>query len=112
MWYLEKEVSFSAAHHLQNYQGKCKFTHGHNWNVIVYCKGNKLDSAGILVDFGVIKQLVHDLDHTCLNDIVPFNPTAENIAKYLCEKIPYCYKVMVEESTGSRCIYTEEVKDV
>jgi len=60
-------------------------------------------------DFTSVKKLIHDkLDHRYINDIVDFNPTAENIAKWIAEQIPTCYKVEVQESEGNIAIYEVE----
>lgn len=109
MYHLEKTVVISSAHHLENYNGVCRNVHGHNWKITVYCKGKELDDVGMLIDFRKIDQTVKLLDHTNLN--VHFrllNPTAENIAKWICDKISFCYKVTVEETEGSKCTYEKE----
>jgi len=108
MFYLEKTIVISAAHFLSRYEGICKRLHGHNWVVTVYCKGGKLDRIGMLIDFKRIKEMVGLLDHQNLNKIVDFNPTAENLAKYLCDSIPYCYKTRVVEQEGSICEYIKD----
>ena len=46
------------------------------------------------------------LDHTAINDVVDFNPTAENMARWICEQIPNCYRVDVQESEGNLASYT------
>ena len=62
------------------------------------------------IDFKKVKELVSDkLDHQYLNEVVDFNPTAENMAKWICDKVPFCYKVSVQESEGNIAIYEEEV---
>ncbi len=33
------------------------------------------------------------------------NPSAENIAKWICDHIEHCYKVSVQESEGNLAIY-------
>jgi len=110
MWYIEKEVTISAGHHLNNYEGPCANRHGHNWKITVYCRGEKLNSLGILVDFRDIKKAVSFFDHKYLNDLFPEdeNPTAENLARRICESIPYCYKVKVIEQEGSICEYVKD----
>ncbi len=110
MWYLEKDITISAAHKLNNYDGKCANLHGHSWQITVYCKGDKLDSNGILVDFVKIKEAVNFFDHKSLNELFPsgMNPTAENLAKRILEMVPRCHKVMVQEEIGSRCYYVED----
>lgn len=37
-----------------------------------------------------------------------FNPTAENIAHWICEQIPFCFKVEVRESEGNTVIYEKD----
>ena len=48
------------------------------------------------------------LDHQNLNEVLPFNPTAENIARWVCKQIPQCYKVEVQESEGNIVIYEKD----
>ena len=48
------------------------------------------------------------LDHKNLNEVIPFNPTAENIARWVCEQIPTCFKVEVQESEGNIAIYEKD----
>ena len=108
MWELEKEVWIDSAHNLVGYQGPCANVHGHRWHITIFCKGDSLDEQGMLVDFVKIKKIVSELDHQHINEKVSFNPTAENLAKYLVEQIPFCYKVSVEETPGSRVTYVED----
>lgn len=48
------------------------------------------------------------LDHRNLNEVLPFNPTAENIAQWICDQLPTCYKVEVQESEGNTAIYEKD----
>ena len=108
MYYISKRLEIAGAHNLKlSYESKCSNLHGHNWIVIVYCKSEQLNEDGMIVDFKHIKEKVSDkLDHQYINDIVDFNPTAENIAKYICDEIgEKCYKVSVQESEGNIAIY-------
>lgn len=107
MYYVKKTLEISAAHRLQlNYESKCEALHGHNWIVTVWCKSENLDENGMVVDFVQIKRRVKRvLDHQVLNDVLPFNPTAENIARWICEQVPHCYRVEVQESKGNVAIY-------
>lgn len=107
MYYVKKTFEISAAHRLQlDYKSKCEALHGHNWIITVWCKSETLDANGMVVDFVHIKRKVKSvLDHQVLNDVLPFNPTAENMARWICEQIPYCYRVEVQESVGNVAIY-------
>ena len=107
MYYVKKTMEISAAHRLTlDYESKCTQLHGHNWLITVYCKSAELNANGMVVDFTIIKQMIKDrLDHQVLNDVLPCNSTAENIARWICEQIPHCYKVEVQESRGNMAIY-------
>jgi 6-pyruvoyltetrahydropterin/6-carboxytetrahydropterin synthase len=108
MYYLKKSIQISASHQLHlPYESKCTNLHGHNWNINIYCKSKELNESGMILDFTHIKTNVMDkLDHKCLNDILDFNTTAENLAKWICEQVgDKCYKVDVEESDGNLAIY-------
>ena len=109
MYYISKRMEIAGAHNLKlNYESKCSNIHGHNWIITVYCKGETLNENGMLEDFTIIKKKIHDkLDHKYLNEIVDFNPTAENIAKWITTQIPSCYKASVQESEGNIAIYEE-----
>ena len=107
MYYVTKRLEISAAHRLElSYDSKCSAYHGHNWIITVYCKSETLDSNGMVTDFTHIKQSIIDrLDHKCLNDVLPFNPTAENIARWICENVTNCYRVDIMESEGNVATY-------
>lgn len=94
MYILEVEDSFSAAHQLREYQGKCEKLHGHNWRVRLTVAGTELDRCGMLVDFTVLKRSLREAlaryDHAFLNEVEPFmriNPTSENLARELAERL-------------------------
>ena len=111
MYYISKRFEISGAHSLQlDYESKCKRLHGHNWIVTVYCKSKELDKNGMVYDFAHIKGIVNDeLDHRYLNDVFDFNPTAENIARWICEQVgEKCYKVSVQESEGNIAVYERD----
>lgn len=83
--------------------------HGHNWIVTIYCEAEELDKNGMICDFTHIKKMVSDkLDHQYLNDIVDFNPTAENMAKWICDQVPCCWRVDVQESEGNIATYERD----
>lgn len=110
MYTVIKRMEISASHSLRlSYPSKCENLHGHNWIITVYCRSLTLNADGMVVDFTHIKKAVHaKLDHQNLNDVLPFNPTAENIARWVCEQVPSCFKVEVKESEGNTAIYEKD----
>ena len=86
--------SFSAAHLLADIGGKCEDLHGHNFKVEITVAADDLNPDGLLIDFRILKKvlgdILEDIDHQHLNRLdyfVKINPSAENIARYVCEKM-------------------------
>ncbi|HNZ32236.1 MAG TPA: 6-carboxytetrahydropterin synthase QueD [Smithellaceae bacterium] len=84
--------SFSAAHLLADIGGKCEELHGHNFKVEITVAARELDSNGLLIDFRLLKkhlnEILEEMDHKHLNELSFFaglNPSAENIARHICE---------------------------
>ena len=122
MYEVFKEYSFSGAHNLRGYKGKCEAVHGHNWRVRVYAGSETLDELGMVVDFTILGKHLQDvisaLDHTDINAVPPFdklNPSSENIAKYIYDKMNALMndgrvrilRVMIWETDHSCAIYYE-----
>ena len=103
-------MEVAGSHRLTlDYESKCTNLHGHNSIITVYCKSKELNSNGMVCDFSKIKNDIHGkLDHQNLNDVLLFNPTAENIAKWICDQIPECYKVTIQESEGNTATYIRD----
>lgn len=94
MFELKVIDNFAAAHQLKMVAEKCENLHGHNWKVEVCVVGKDLNQAGVLIDFGELKDYVAEimatLDHKFLNELEFLsggNPSSENIARYIASKL-------------------------
>ena len=121
MYTVKVRSHFSSAHKLRGYKGKCEDLHGHNWRVEVAVSSDKLDEIGMVVDFAELKKAVNEciseLDHKDLNELEyfrKFNPTSENIARYIYAKLAPgisgadVREVTVWETDTSSATYTAE----
>lgn len=86
---ITKEFHFSAAHRLDGLpeDHQCARDHGHNYRVIVGLSADHLDSVGFVRDYGDLSEIKdwidQTFDHRMLNDVIDFNPTAENLAGHI-----------------------------
>jgi 6-pyruvoyltetrahydropterin/6-carboxytetrahydropterin synthase len=112
---LVRQLTFCAGHRLYRHESKCAFFHGHNYRVDIEVVGDsggtEVDDVGRVVDFSLIKKrmlgwldanwdhafLVFEEDANALAAVrmvqptkyfvMPWNPTAENMARYLLEVV-------------------------
>lgn len=111
MYRVRKRIEVAGAHQLKlDYVSKCSGVHGHNWIIEIFMQSETLNRNGMVMDFTHIKKEIHDvLDHKYINDVVEVNPTAENIAKWICDRLGNnCYKVIVQESEGNVAEYERD----
>lgn len=95
MYELKVVTHFAAAHQLKMVAKKCENLHGHNWKIEICVTGKDLNKAGVLIDFGELKQhvsvIMAKLDHKFLNELDDFNdnypPSSENIAHYIAKTL-------------------------
>lgn len=105
MFRVARTIDFCYGHRLLNYEGKCRFLHGHNGRAVITIQADALDARGMVLDFSEIKGVVRswideNLDHRMIlhreDPAVPLlrklgepmylidtNPTAETIAKLI-----------------------------
>jgi 6-pyruvoyltetrahydropterin/6-carboxytetrahydropterin synthase len=107
-----RTLEFDAAHRVMHHESKCANMHGHRYKVEIHARAAELDPLGRIIDFSAIKARIGGWidthwDHTTIlhendpsvrawqSDLIPFNkpiylmpenPTAENMAKYLLAK--------------------------
>ena len=115
MYKISKQFAFSASHQLNCLEEShpCARLHGHNYVVTVHLKAEKLNNIGFVKDYralSIVKDYIdNQLDHRHLNDIIPGNPTAENIAFFLYsifkKDIPELFAVEVSETPKTSAIY-------
>jgi 6-pyruvoyltetrahydropterin/6-carboxytetrahydropterin synthase len=93
MFAIRKCFEFSASHVLAGLPADhpCTRLHGHNYRVTVELTAGDLDCAGFVWDYrnldGVKRWLDDTFDHRHLNDVVPVNPSAENLARMIFEVV-------------------------
>ena len=95
MYELKVITRFAAAHQLKMVAKKCENLHGHNWKIEVCLAGEALNSAGVLMDFGQLKEILSEiierLDHKFLNELEYFSdsfpPSSENISYYIANEL-------------------------
>jgi len=107
MFRVTREIDFCYGHRLLNYDGKCKYLHGHNGRAVIVLESEELDHRGMVLDFSDIKRVVSgwiddNLDHRMILNredparamleelgepmyLIDTNPTAENIARLIFE---------------------------
>ncbi|MDA1040005.1 MAG: 6-carboxytetrahydropterin synthase [Planctomycetota bacterium] len=128
---LIRQLKFCAGHRLYQHESKCAFFHGHNYRVDIEVVGQgggaEVDAVGRVVDFSQIKQrmlgwldthwdhafIVFAQDENALAAVrmveptkyfvLPWNPTAENMARYLLE-------VVAPEVLGDLGVIAREVR--
>ena len=84
MYYVKKTIEISASHQLRlDYESKCEN----------------------------LQAVTDRLDHRNLNEVLPFNPTAENIAHWIVQSIPECYRADVQESRNNLATYVKDDDD-
>jgi 6-pyruvoyltetrahydropterin/6-carboxytetrahydropterin synthase len=117
MYKITKRFDFCASHQLTGLpEGhQCGRLHGHNYSVTVHLFG-ELDKVGFIRDYGelsVVKNFIDtNVEHRHLNDVVDFNPTAENLAKWFYDVlkpfIPELNSVAVKETDKTQAMYVDE----
>ena len=115
MYKITKEFHFSASHEVLELHAEhpCTRLHGHNYIIKVELKSKVLNSSSMVQDYGELSDIKewidNTFDHRHLNDILPFNPTAEKMARFFFEKIaikhPLVSAVSVSETPKTWATY-------
>lgn len=130
-WRATRRLQFCAGHRVRLHESKCRHPHGHNYVVLLTAEATRLDEAGRVVDFGVLKErfgrwieekwdhgtILQDSDDEMRAALIAFNgkagfhpkayhmsdaPTAENMAAYLLALGP-----ALLDGTGCRLVQVE-----
>lgn len=124
MYKIRKTFKVEMAHRLiSSYSEECQNLHGHSYVIEVVLKSRALNPDDMVIDFKELKHLIkgyiNEYDHAVMlsadddqefvnivrahnsnTQVVPFNPTAENMARYFFENLRYCiceYQDFVED---------------
>jgi len=108
---ITRRIQFSAGHRIHRHESVCRNIHGHCYVVYFTATAPELDDLGRVIDFSVLKEklggwvdanwdhgfLWHERDQDMKkvfemlpenkNFPMPYNPTAENMARYLIEVV-------------------------
>jgi 6-pyruvoyltetrahydropterin/6-carboxytetrahydropterin synthase len=111
MFTICKAFKFEAAHRLTGLaEGHpCGRLHGHSYTVEFLLQSAELNGMGFVRDYRDLDQVKgfidEHLDHRNLNEVVPFSPTAENLANWLFfqfrPQIPELAAVRISETDGT-----------
>jgi len=113
--FISKEIEWDMGHRVPNHKSKCSNPHGHRYKACITLEGNIVSDEGVsdegmVIDFSDIKNIAKEFIDTTLDHgfmfysgdkvmdtffeesafkyiRVDFIPTAENMAKYLFEKL-------------------------
>ncbi len=129
-----RRITFCAGHRLLRHGGACENLHGHNYVAEFHVTGQEQDEVGRILDFKMLKEtckgwldqhwdhafILWDKDENAIASVklcqphrlylLPYNPTAENMAKYLLEAVcptvlagtgASAYKVVIWETEES-----------
>ena len=117
----DQDITFSAAHYIPNHE-KCSAIHGHTYFVkglTVSVQGDKLNSDGMLIDFGIIKSyfkehwdhrfIVPMSDHTKWKEILfipeqvlSLKPVWYTTCEYMAKIIKDELESMLFKATGTQ----------
>jgi len=128
-----RRIKFCAGHRLHRHGGKCEFFHGHNYVADFYVTGENVDDVGRVIDFADLKArfkgwLDEKWDHgfiladddengisaikqvvPCKYYVLPYNPTAENMARYLLEVV--CPELLADTAVRATKVVIWETED-
>ena len=94
MYTIRIETGFTAAHQLELPDGSKEPSHSHDWRVVVQLSCEKLNKIALVFDFhrlrSIVDEICSELSRNPLEKLEYFarnNPSAENVAHYVYEKL-------------------------
>ena len=92
MYILKSQHRIYASHSLKDQGGKCEKLHGHQYEIILTIKSDKLDYKNMIIDTYEIEEIFNNfigVDHLHLNEFMnEDNPTMEFMAKLTVYETP------------------------
>jgi 6-pyruvoyltetrahydropterin/6-carboxytetrahydropterin synthase len=121
MFAISVDTQFQASHRLVLADGSKEPVHSHNWSVTADVSSDRLNSMGLVMDFNQLRAMIDNivaefsgkrLDKN--NYFQRHNPSAENVAKYIYEKLEPAlpegvrlHQIKVVEEAGCRAKFGE-----
>lgn len=94
MFTVSIETRFRASHSIALPDGSQEPQHEHDWAIVAEVGSERLNDAGVVMDFARLRSILSEvatkLDNISLGELDYFqsrNPSAENVAMYVYEKI-------------------------
>lgn len=129
---IKKEFTIDLAHRLQNHQWKCFNVHWHTYKIILYIEWwlqTEWHQTWMVMDFWNIKPIIKEIedifDHAYIykqwEEVweylkwlwlkvfeLEFEPTAENMAEFLCKKFDILSWIEVYETPTASALFTRK----
>ena len=81
---------------------------GTTYNVRVHTRSEKLNANGEICESDAAEIIKNELEGACIEIKLADTPTLCNIARYICERVPYAYKVSVQDEKGKTGVFVKD----
>lgn len=92
-FFIEREIEFDSGHRVPDHASKCRSPHGHRYKVVAKVGSRTLESegssTGMVIDFGVVSQLLTEKIHDVLDHgWILYEGDAELRHAFQCDELP------------------------